>query len=140
MQVTTEVQEKGITWLNYFVIVVGIVVGFSLFGLVVARMGLFNGLFGGAEATAVSSDSILYTAKSMRFGQDTLVVQAGETVALELANQDMYAHSFDIDELDWHVHMPANEQVSAAFTAKFPDLPNLLRHSRPPRKPVWLPR
>ncbi|WP_420628551.1 cupredoxin domain-containing protein [Candidatus Leptofilum sp.] len=117
MQVTTTVQEKENSWLNYLVLLGGILVGIVLFGLVIARMGLLNDLLGGRSETAVSPSAIHYTSENMRFGQDVLRVQAGEAIAFALDNKDTYAHSFDIDELDWHVHMPANEQVMAEFTA-----------------------
>ncbi|WP_420641461.1 cupredoxin domain-containing protein [Candidatus Leptofilum sp.] len=117
MQVTPQVEKKEIIWLNYLVMVVGIIVGLLLFGLVVARMGLLNGLLSGGQETAVSPTAIHYTAENMRFGQDVLHVQADEAINFELNNKDMYAHSFDIDELDWHVEMPANDKVVVDFTA-----------------------
>lgn len=120
MQVTTQVEGKSIDWLNYAVICLGIVVGFLLFGLVIGRMGLLNGLFSGAGATAVSPGALLYPSENMRFGQEVLVVKAGENITLELDNRDMYAHSFDIDELDLHVEMPANDQIATQLTAVSP--------------------
>ncbi len=120
MQVTTQVQDKENRWLNHFALIGGIVVGMLLFGLVVARMGLLNGLLRGGGETAVSPTAITYTAENMRFGQDVIRVQAGEPITFALQNQDMYAHSFDIDELAWHVEMPANQRVDAEFTAVSP--------------------
>ena len=116
MQISTAVQEKENNWLTIVVTVVGIIVGIILVGVVLARMGLLNGLRGGG-VTAVSPGTILYTTEKMQFGQDVMQVQAGEPITLELDNKDMYGHSFDVDELDWHVQMPANDQVSAEFTA-----------------------
>ena len=116
MQISTAVQEKENNWLTILVTVVGIIVGIVLVGVVLARMGLLNGLRGGG-VTAVSSGTIIYTTEKMQFGQDVMRVQAGEPITLELDNKDMYGHSFDVDELDWHVQMPANDQVSVEFTA-----------------------
>ncbi|MFZ1395690.1 MAG: cupredoxin domain-containing protein [Candidatus Promineifilaceae bacterium] len=119
MQVTTQVPEKENSWLNNLALLGGVVVGVLLFGLVVARMGLLNGLLG-RGATAVSPTAIPYIAENMRFGQEVVRVRAGEPVTFALANKDMYAHSFDVDELGWHVEMPANDQVIVDFTAVSP--------------------
>jgi plastocyanin len=117
MQVTTtSVQEKESGWLNHFVLVSAILVGILLFGLVIARMGLLNGLLRGGT-TAVSPTAIPFAAENMRFGQAELRLKGGESVTFELENRDMYGHSFDIDELAWHVEMPANDQVTAEFSA-----------------------
>ena len=119
MQVTqTTVPERESSWLNYLVIICGIIVGIFLVGLVINRMGLLNGL--GGKSTAVSPTAVPYIAENMRFGQEVLRVKAGEPITFELQNRDMYAHSFDIDELAWHVQMPANDQVLAEFTAVSP--------------------
>lgn len=116
MQVTTQVQEKASGWLNNLALLGGVVMGVLLFGLVIARMGLLNGLRGGG-ATAVSPETIIVTTENMQFGQNILRVKAGEPVSLALDNKDMYGHSFDVDELGWHVQMNANDQVDAEFTA-----------------------
>lgn len=117
---TTSVQEKENSWLNHFAMFGGILVGILLFGLIIARMGLLNGLLRGDEATAVSPTAIRYTTENMQFGQSELRVKASEPITFELENQDMYAHSFDVDELDWHVQMPANDRLVAEFTAVSP--------------------
>ena len=120
MQITTtSVQEKESGLVTNFLLVGGILVGVLLFGLLIARMGLLNGLLRGG-ATAVSATAIPYTAENMRFGQDELRVKAGEPISFDMQNRDMYAHSFDIDELNWHVQMPANDRVAAEFTAVLP--------------------
>ncbi|MEZ4589516.1 MAG: cupredoxin domain-containing protein [Chloroflexota bacterium] len=119
MQVTTQVQEKETIGLNNLVLLGGILLGVLLFGLIIARMGLLNGLLGGG-ATAVSPTAIPYTTENMRFGQDVIRVLAGEPVTFALQNRDMYAHSFDVDELGWHVAMPANDQIVVDFTAVSP--------------------
>lgn len=47
-------------------------------------------------------------------------VRAGELSALRLANPSAAAHSFDVDELNLHVAMPANGESLALFTADTP--------------------
>ncbi|MBK8904764.1 MAG: cupredoxin domain-containing protein [Anaerolineaceae bacterium] len=118
MQVTTPVQEKENGRSNSLALIGGIVVGVLLVGVVIARMGLLNGLTRGE--TAVSPHTIAYTTQNMQFGQDTVRLKAGEPVTFQLDNKDMYAHSFDVDELDWHVPMPANDAVVVDFTAVAP--------------------
>lgn len=120
MQVTTQVQEKENNWLANLALLGGILVGVFLFGLIMARMGLLNGLLHGSEETAVPPSAIIYTTENMRFGQDVLRLQAGESITFALENRDTYAHSFDVDELAWHVQMPANDQITAEFTAVSP--------------------
>lgn len=120
MQVTTTIEEKTGGWLQHFALLGGILVGVLLVGVVLARMGLLNGWIGRGEATAVSPAAIPITTENMRFGQEVIRVQAGEATTFALDNQDMYAHSFDIDELAWHVHMPANDRVVVDFTAVSP--------------------
>ena len=121
MQVTTPVQEKGNNWLASTGIVIGILVCLLLFGVVVGRMGLLNGLVTrGETAVTTPNNTLIYTSKAMRFGQTELRVQAGQEITLQLQNYDMYAHSFDIDELGLHVQMPANDQVTVQFTAPEP--------------------
>ena len=122
MQVTTTVtEEKESSWLTKVGLAAGILVCLLLFGLVIARMGLLNGLVNRGE-TAVSSpnNTLTYTTKAMRFGQTELRIKAGQEITLQLENYDMYTHSFDIDELGLHVEMPANDRVTTQFTAPEP--------------------
>jgi len=97
-------------------IVLGVAAAVALFVLVIGRMGLLNGLWAG---TAVSGQQTVLT-KDFKFGQPELHVHAGETVTLRLDNEDMLAHSFDVDELDVHADMPANEQTAVTFTPTTP--------------------
>jgi plastocyanin len=120
MQVTTTVQEKTGGWLQHVALLGGILVGVLLVGVVIARMGLLNGLVGRGEATAVYPTAITFTTENMQFGQNTLRMKAVETITFQLDNKDMYGHSFDIDELDWHVQMPANDEVLVDFSAVDP--------------------
>ncbi|MEZ4643573.1 MAG: cupredoxin domain-containing protein [Chloroflexota bacterium] len=114
----TSVTEHEASWLAKIGLAVGILIGLFLFGVVVARMGLLNGMVHGGE-TAVSlpqDNTIIYTTKAMQFGQHELHIKAGQEITLRLENYDTYAHSFDIDELDIHIQMPANDQVSTQIT------------------------
>lgn len=54
--------------------------------------------------------------EGMRFLQEEVSVAAGQPVTLRLVNRDGYAHAFDIDELDIHVPLAANETVEITFT------------------------
>jgi uncharacterized cupredoxin-like copper-binding protein len=122
MQVTTPVtEEEESSWLTKVGLAAGILVCLLLFGLVIARMGLLNGLVtGGGTAVSTQNNTLIYTTKAMRFGQTELRIKAGQEITLQLENYDMYAHSFDIDELELHVEMPANDRVTTQFTALEP--------------------
>ena len=121
MHVTTPVQEKESNWLNAIGLGLGILVCLLLFATVIIRMGLLNGLVNGGEtAVSLPPNTIQYTTKEMRFGQTELHIKAGQEITLQLQNYDLYAHSFDIDELNLHVQMPANNQVTTQFTAPEP--------------------
>jgi plastocyanin len=123
MQVTTSVteQEQESSWLTKAGLAVGIVVCLLLFGLVVARMGLLNGLVNrGETAVSTQNNTVTYTTKAMRFGQTELRIKTGQEVTLQLENYDTYAHSFDIDELGLHVEMPANNQVTTQLMVPEP--------------------
>lgn len=123
MQVTTTVQEQESARLTTVGISVGILVCLALFGLVISRMGLLNGLVSGGEtAVSLPPNTLIYTTKEMRFGHTELRIQAGQEITLQLENYDLYAHSFDIDELNLHVQMPANSQTTAQFTAPKPGI------------------
>jgi uncharacterized cupredoxin-like copper-binding protein len=123
MQVTTTVtEEKESSWLTKVGLAAGILVCLLLFGLVIGRMGLLNGVVNRGETAVTTQNNILiYTTKAMRFGQTELRIKAGQEITLQLENYDTYAHSFDIDELGLHVQMPANGRVSTQFTVVEPD-------------------
>jgi uncharacterized cupredoxin-like copper-binding protein len=122
MQVTTTVtEEKESSWLTKVGLAAGILVCLLLFGLVIGRMGLLNGVVNrGETAVSTQNNTLIYTTKAMRFGQTELRIKAGQEITLQLENYDMYAHSFDIDELELHVEMPANDRVTTQFTALEP--------------------
>lgn len=120
MHTTTPVQEKEYSWPSTIGLGLGILVCLLLFGLVIARMGLLNGLARRGD-TAVPG-TIHLTTQDMRFGQDEIHLKVGQTVTFTLGNKDLYAHSFDADDFDVHNAMPANSQVTASFTAARPGI------------------
>ena len=52
----------------------------------------------------------------MRFSRTELEVTAQQPVTVTISNKDGFAHSFDIDEYDIHIPLPANQTVSVTFT------------------------
>jgi uncharacterized cupredoxin-like copper-binding protein len=60
------------------------------------------------------------TMKEMAFVQSEITVKAGQPVILRLVNRDGYAHAFDIDELDIHTLLEANETAQSSFTPEKP--------------------
>jgi plastocyanin len=54
------------------------------------------------------------------FDDGEIRVRAGELTALRLANPSAAAHSFDVDELNLHVAMPADSESLALFRADTP--------------------
>jgi len=121
MQGTTSLSEKENNWLAQVGLVMGVFVCLLLFGVAIGRMGLLNGLLG-AETAVSLPNSITYTTKEMRYGQTDLHIQAEQEITLQLLNYDLYAHSFDIEELDIHVQMPANGQSITQLTVSEPGI------------------
>jgi plastocyanin len=54
------------------------------------------------------------------FAGGEIRVRAGELTALRLENPDAVAHSFDVDELNVHVGMPADSDSLALFITDMP--------------------
>jgi plastocyanin len=73
----------------------------------------------GVSAEALAQLPALTTAH-YRFDQAELRARVGETVALRLENSDAGAHSFDIDEFNVHVPMPAGKPAFALFKPSKP--------------------
>jgi plastocyanin len=113
MQVTTTPRPES-NWMITIGMVLAILVAIGLFAVVVSRMGFFSG-----SVSAESSDLVI-SAEKMRFGQDEIQLKVGQSVTIVLDNADFYAHSFDQDDQDVHVDMPARKQVTATFTATRP--------------------
>lgn len=49
--------------------------------------------------------------KNMHYVSPEVQARAGESVTLRVFNEDGYAHAFDIDGLDIHAQMAANERL-----------------------------
>ncbi len=111
-------REKVNQWLATAVSFIIIGVAIVLFGAVISRMGLLDSW--GRGDMFVPNGTLQITAQNMRFGQAEIQVQAGQPVTLALDNNDLYGHSFDVDELDIHVVMGANGRATATFTPTEP--------------------
>ena len=113
MQITTT-SKADTHWLTTIGTGLAILIAVGLFAVVVSRMGLFG------RSVSADSDALVISAEQMRFGQDEIQLKVGQTVTIVLDNADFYAHSFDQDDQNVHVNMPAREQVTATFTATRP--------------------
>lgn len=111
------VQETNADRWTWLALGIGLGLAVMLFGVVLARMGVLDGLGG---ETAVSPNALVLSSRQMAFGQDEIRVRVGETVTIVLDNADLYGHSFDVDEFDVHTSMPANDRVTATFTPTEP--------------------
>ncbi len=54
--------------------------------------------------------------EGMRFQHDSLQVQTGQSITLQLVNKDGFAHAFDLDDFDIHLQLAAEETVEVTFT------------------------
>lgn len=59
---------------------------------------------------ACDSGSATIRMKNMRYVAAEVQAETGESVTLRVWNEDGYAHAFDMDELDIHVQLAANER------------------------------
>jgi plastocyanin len=78
-----------------------------------------NNTSAGVSAEALAQLPALTTAH-YRFDRAELRARVGETVALRLENSDAGAHSFDIDEFNVHVPLPAGTPALALFRPNRP--------------------
>lgn len=103
-------ERRAPGWLNNALIGLGgLVLGAILVGLIPqqgASAGVSADLLAGLPTLKVEEFS---------FGPRAIQVTAGETVALQLVNEDATAHSFDVDELDVHAPMPGGKAAVALF-------------------------
>jgi uncharacterized cupredoxin-like copper-binding protein len=89
----------------------------ALFIMTVSNLGLFR--FGSA-AEFVSNNGLLVQTEDFKFAQDEIRITAGTDVQLALLNSDLLSHSFDVDEWDLHIAMPANDSAEATITISQP--------------------
>lgn len=69
-----------------------------------------------AACAKPQTSRVTLTLQEMGFSQNEIEVSAGQPVTLLLNNKDGYAHAFDLDEFDIHLHLAANETVEVTFT------------------------
>ncbi len=67
---------------------------------------------GVAEAPTVTG---VVTAQDIKFAETTLSMKNGEVLGLFVINKDDFAHTFDIDELNIHVALPARSTTAVAI-------------------------
>ena len=114
MQVAQEQQTTG-QGVPTVVVAFGIGLAIILFGVVISRMGLLNGLRE-SETAVVSSTAIQLPTQDMRFGRQEIRLKVGQATTFLLNNRDFFDHSFDVDALNLHVAMPPNEETRFTFT------------------------
>ena len=85
--------------------VVGSIIGMTTVALAVAASPpTGSGTVGGAPDATLS-----VTLHELRFEPDPLALEAGRATAVFVTNEDAFDHSFDIDDLDIHVHVAASQ-------------------------------
>lgn len=103
-------QRRAPRWLAYALIgLAGLVLGAILVALVPAQ-----GTAAGVSPEVLAGLPMVKT-QGFAFDQPVIRVKAGETVALQLSNEDSTAHSFDVDELGVHAPMPSDQPGLALF-------------------------
>lgn len=103
-------ERRAPRWLAYALIALtGLVLGAILVALVPAQ-----GTAAGVSPEILAGLPTIKT-EGFAFDQRIIRVKAGETVALQLSNEDTTAHSFDVDELDVHAPMPSEQPGLALF-------------------------
>ena len=98
-------------------IIFGLVAAVCAVIFVLNSFGLFNSLTSSARSMDGANT---VTTSNLRFGPAALVVTAGEEITVQLVNEDLYPHSFDVDSLDLHVAMAPAATTSFTFTALEP--------------------
>lgn len=116
--------ENKITSLNQNRIVQNIAVGLAvllavaLFLLTVSNLGLFR--FSQPPQPGPAAGSLLIQTEKFKFAQPELRISAGSEVELTLMNADLLPHSFDVDELDLHLALPARDTAETTLTISQP--------------------
>ncbi len=73
-----------------------------------------------AISPEAAQEMVTVQAKNHTFVQQEIRVKAGQIVTVKLENQDGVNHTFDIDELNVHAQLPANQVNVAVFKATKP--------------------
>ena len=70
--------------------------------------------------------------KACTFSRTRSKCKSGSPSRLHLVNKDGYAHAFDLDAFDIHLHLAANEKIEVTFTpTQSRHIYLLLRFTRP---------
>jgi uncharacterized cupredoxin-like copper-binding protein len=104
--------------LQNIVIIVAVLAAAALFIITFTNLGLLH--FGSPAEFVPTTGSVVLQTKDFKFVQEEMRVSAGTEVQLALSNNDILAHSFDVDELDLHIAMPANDSAEATITITQP--------------------
>jgi len=90
----------------FIAVAVGSLIGMTTVAVAVAASPAASGpgALGGAPDVTMT-----VTLRDVRFEPDRLELDAGSMTAVFVTNEDPFDHSFDIDELDVHVHVPAGQ-------------------------------
>jgi plastocyanin len=99
-------------------IVLGIAVAVAAFLLIVNHFGILR--IGPRPELSTTGLSAIVETEDFRFTEQEIHLPAGAEISLDLFNADVVPHSFDVDELDIHIEMPANEVASRTFTLSQP--------------------
>lgn len=91
-----------------------VIIAIASFILTVNSLGIFR--FGQSGKPAVNNNGLLVQTQDFKFAQEEIYVSVGTDVKLALFNEDVLAHSFDVDELDLHIAMPANDSAERSLT------------------------
>lgn len=109
-------ENKQSNSVSMVISLLGGVLAIGLFVFVLIQIGLIPV---GGEGTVVTTASHTLITQKMAFSQTEITVQAGETIQLQLHNNDLFEHSFDIDAID--VHLPIGSRGTAFIEFDAPE-------------------
>lgn len=95
---------------RFFTTLVILGTGIVVIGLIFSLFGLWQGF------SPLRGKYVVATA-GVAFHEEEIRLPAGTEITLELRNDDILAHSFDIDELDLHLAMPAKENITTTISS-----------------------
>ncbi|MEO5918550.1 MAG: cupredoxin domain-containing protein [Candidatus Limnocylindrales bacterium] len=88
-------------------VIAGVVLGGSATGYLAATSA-----GGGTALTGAPTTTATLVAEKTMFLTTSYSIEGSDTMGLFVENRDAFAHSFDIDELDLHVQLPADSTVA----------------------------
>jgi heme/copper-type cytochrome/quinol oxidase subunit 2 len=86
----------------------------ALFIITISNSGLLR--IGSPAEIAPTPGSLILQIEEFKFVQQELSIPAGTEIQLALSNNDILPHSFDVDELNLHLDMPAKESAETLVT------------------------